>query len=51
LTQKKPHLLTKACAVCGRPFVWRRRWVRCWAEERYRSEACRRWRPRRSGAD
>ncbi|WP_081620986.1 DUF2256 domain-containing protein [Thioalkalivibrio sp. ALMg3] len=42
----KPHLPEKTCAVCGRPFAWRRKWARCWDEVRYCSDACRR---RRSG--
>ncbi|MDW3715655.1 MULTISPECIES: DUF2256 domain-containing protein [Pseudomonas] len=38
---KKTHLPHKTCAVCGRPFAWRRRWARCWDEVRYCSERCR----------
>jgi hypothetical protein len=32
----------KICAVCGRPFSWRRKWARVWDEVRYCSEHCRR---------
>lgn len=38
----KPHLPQKICAHCGRPFAWRRKWARSWAEVRYCSERCRR---------
>nr|WP_245215321.1 DUF2256 domain-containing protein [Pararoseomonas baculiformis] len=31
----------KLCAVCGRPFAWRRKWARDWDAVRYCSEACR----------
>lgn len=37
----KPTLPEKPCAVCGRPFAWRKKWARVWAEVRYCSEACR----------
>ncbi|WP_137178026.1 DUF2256 domain-containing protein [Roseomonas sp. AR75] len=37
----KPHLPTKPCAACGRPFAWRRKWARDWDAVRYCSEACR----------
>ncbi|MDA0255338.1 MAG: DUF2256 domain-containing protein [Planctomycetota bacterium] len=33
---------TKACAACGRPFEWRRKWARCWEQVRYCSDRCRR---------
>ncbi|MFM7548450.1 MAG: DUF2256 domain-containing protein [Cyanobacteriota bacterium] len=44
---------SKVCAVCGRPFQWRRRWKDVWEEVRYCSERCRRRRspdPSRSNA-
>lgn len=44
---KKQHLPEKTCAVCGRPFVWRKKWERCWDEVRHCSDRCRR---RRSDA-
>ena len=37
---------TKVCAVCGRPFQWRRKWKQVWDEVRYCSERCRRQRNR-----
>ncbi|MEO6075254.1 MAG: DUF2256 domain-containing protein [Dokdonella sp.] len=38
----KPHLPTKTCPVCQRPFAWRKKWERDWATVRYCSERCRR---------
>lgn len=40
----------KLCVVCGRPFQWRKRWEKVWDEVRYCSEACRRRRSSRGGA-
>lgn len=31
----------KDCAYCRRPFCWRKKWARCWAEVRYCSKRCR----------
>ncbi|MFU7560535.1 DUF2256 domain-containing protein [Stieleria sp. JC731] len=42
MTHKKPHLPTKICPVCQRPFTWRKKWERCWDQVRYCSDACRR---------
>ena len=42
---KKQHLPAKICVVCGRPFVWRKKWEKVWDEVRYCSERCRRTRP------
>ncbi|MEZ8633518.1 DUF2256 domain-containing protein [Vibrio lentus] len=39
---KKPHLPTKTCPVCLKPFSWRKKWQRCWEEVIYCSERCRR---------
>ncbi|ROT98722.1 DUF2256 domain-containing protein [Marinobacter halodurans] len=39
---RKNHLPEKHCAVCGRPFAWRRKWARDWDQVRYCSERCRR---------
>jgi len=44
---KKSDLPGKVCAVCARPFVWRKKWARHWDEVRYCSDACRRRRPAR----
>ncbi|WP_082805308.1 DUF2256 domain-containing protein [Pseudomonas sp. BMS12] len=38
---KKADLPSKLCAVCGRPFSWRRKWARCWEQVRYCSQRCR----------
>lgn len=40
--KRKGDLPQKVCAVCARPFAWRRKWARCWDEVRYCSERCRR---------
>ncbi|MBH0111614.1 DUF2256 domain-containing protein [Novosphingobium sp. YJ-S2-02] len=39
--RKKSDLPTKLCAVCGRPFSWRRKWARDWDRVRYCSDRCR----------
>ncbi|MBY0503938.1 MAG: DUF2256 domain-containing protein [Bryobacteraceae bacterium] len=39
---KKQNLPEKICLVCGRPFVWRKRWERDWEQVRYCGERCRR---------
>ncbi|MEI6341824.1 MAG: DUF2256 domain-containing protein [Verrucomicrobiota bacterium] len=44
MAHKKPHLPTKDCIACGRPFAWRKKWERCWDDVRYCSDACRRGR-------
>ena len=36
----KTNLPSKICKVCGRPFNWRKKWVRCWDEVRYCSKRC-----------
>jgi hypothetical protein len=41
MAHRKPHLPSKICAACGRPFAWRKKWARVWEEVRYCSEACR----------
>jgi len=38
---KKQHLPEKACATCGRPFAWRKKWERVWDEVKYCSDRCR----------
>lgn len=39
--QKKADLPVKACAACGLPMVWRKKWARVWDEVRYCSDRCR----------
>ncbi|MFT8246546.1 DUF2256 domain-containing protein [Roseomonas sp. BN140053] len=41
MAHRKPNLPTKICGACGRPFAWRKKWARCWAEVRFCSDACR----------
>jgi hypothetical protein len=40
--RKKSDLPTKVCPVCGRPFAWRKKWARDWAQVVYCSDRCRR---------
>ncbi|PMO05333.1 hypothetical protein BCT19_12715 [Vibrio splendidus] len=42
---KKPHLPTKTCPICQKPFSWRKKWQRCWDDVIYCSERCRRHKP------
>jgi len=42
MSHKKPHLESKTCSVCNRPFAWRKKWEGCWDEVKYCSERCRR---------
>jgi len=39
---RKADLPTKLCAGCGRPFAWRKKWERDWANVRFCSDRCRR---------
>jgi hypothetical protein len=39
--RRKGDLAEKICVTCGRPFAWRKKWVRVWDEVRYCSELCR----------
>lgn len=47
--RKKANLPTKACAACGRPFAWRKRWERVWDEVRFCSDRCRAEPKRKAG--
>jgi len=38
---EKINLPVKTCAVCNRPFAWRKKWTKVWSEVKYCSEACR----------
>lgn len=38
---KKQNLPSKICMVCNRPFTWRKKWEKNWAEVKYCSDACR----------
>lgn len=46
MAHHKPHLPSKLCPVCQRPFTWRRKWAKDWENVRYCSERCRRQRTR-----
>ncbi|MBS1734296.1 MAG: DUF2256 domain-containing protein [Bacteroidetes bacterium] len=38
---KKANLPEKICMVCNRPFTWRKKWEKVWAEVKYCSDRCR----------
>lgn len=40
-TVKKSDLPVKTCAICNRPFTWRKKWEKCWDEVKYCSDKCR----------
>lgn len=42
--KRKADLPQKTCAVCGRPFIWRKKWEKNWDEVKYCSDRCRRQR-------
>jgi hypothetical protein len=42
MAHRKPHLPTKTCIACQRPFAWRKKWERDWDAVLYCSERCRR---------
>ncbi|MDX1965746.1 MAG: DUF2256 domain-containing protein [Planctomycetaceae bacterium] len=42
VTHQKPHLPTKMCPICQRPFAWRKKWSMVWEQVRYCSAGCRR---------
>jgi len=39
--RKKDALPSKACAACGRPFAWRKKWERDWDSVKTCSDRCR----------
>jgi hypothetical protein len=39
--RRKADLPVKICAVCARPFTWRKAWAKDWEQVRYCSDACR----------
>jgi hypothetical protein len=39
--RKKSDMPEKVCAVCGRPFTWRKKWRSNWDSVVYCSERCR----------
>ncbi|MVM28426.1 DUF2256 domain-containing protein [Spirosoma sp. HMF4905] len=38
---KKENLPTKICAICKKPFSWRKKWAKNWDEVKYCSGRCR----------
>jgi hypothetical protein len=48
--RRKADLPVKTCAVCGRPFAWRKKWARDWERVKYCSDRCRAA-PRPNAAD
>ena len=48
--RRKGDLPVKTCAVCGRPFVWRKAWAKVWDEVKYCSDRCRGTGRRKTGA-
>ncbi|WP_404384663.1 DUF2256 domain-containing protein [Caenispirillum salinarum] len=49
MAHRKPHLPTKTCEGCGRPFSWRRKWALVWSEVKWCSDRCRRSKARAPG--
>lgn len=41
MTHRKPHLPTRVCQHCARPFSWRKKWQRDWDNVKYCSDRCR----------
>lgn len=39
--RRKADLPQKTCAVCGKPFAWRKKWEKVWDEVKYCSDRCR----------
>jgi hypothetical protein len=39
--RQKADLPTKICVTCQRPFTWRKKWARDWAQVKYCSDRCR----------
>ncbi|MEI6283079.1 MAG: DUF2256 domain-containing protein [Alphaproteobacteria bacterium] len=39
--RSKSDLQAKPCVCCGRPFNWRKKWARDWANVKYCSQRCR----------
>jgi hypothetical protein len=38
--RKKSDLPNKICAVCEKPFSWRKKWSKDWNEVKYCSKKC-----------
>ena len=48
MAHKKVNLPQKTCPVCQRPFAWRKKWEKDWAQVIYCSEKCRRGKDKHS---
>ncbi len=48
MAHKKVNLPQKICPVCQRPFTWRKKWEKDWAQVIYCSEKCRRGKDKHS---
>ena len=48
---KKEHLPSKICAVCNRPFTWRKKWENCWDDVTTCSKSCNRKRKEKKQSD
>lgn len=48
---KKWNLPEKICLVCGRPFSWRKKWEKNWADVKYCSDRCRQFKVKRDIAN
>jgi hypothetical protein len=40
VAHRKVHLPEKTCVICGRPFVWRKKWRDTWDAVTTCSERC-----------
>ena len=43
---KKQNLPQKTCAVCNKPFAWRKKWEKNWEEIKYCSKKCKATKPK-----
>ncbi len=43
--RSKSDLSSKTCVQCGKPFAWRKKWARDWANVKFCFERCRRAAP------
>jgi hypothetical protein len=41
MAHSKPHLPSKICLACERPFAWRKKWQRDWETVKFCSDRCR----------
>jgi hypothetical protein len=48
--KRKADLPTRVCQHCNRPFTWRKKWARDWANVKFCSDRCRMTARRTAGA-